>query len=572
MCSTYHILKDNELILKLAEKWCVETNTFVFPWGEATISLEDMMVLGGYSVLGDSVLSPLGRNGGKHLIAIENRLIKAHGVISQNTRQYASHYRRMDHFMGTGHFLEHEAFIVLWLSRFVFPANYNNNISKIVFPIAIKLSRGISVALAPAVLSSIYRHLRILKQTVFGNNNNTHNLEYAATQYKESREQLLIITAPVQLVKLWAWERFVTLRKEPNPINVVGEPRIARWHKLSKWKVEDVGEVIDAAGDGIFQWRPYSTKLVNWDLKFRKFYKDSPGYILVDDHDMMMDAEVESMVRCLRVSELVGLDCIEQYLPHRVALQFGYDQDLPGYVSRSNETSEIAWRYYNRPVTDVVLHTPGRLFEGDVTTRYLEWWHELKSQNGTNTTVALLSLAEKIGDKKDNLEVAKETLAVDDVHDDLTHAEFKNLKRVPRSLGTSVIQNHGSLPTAKRMLLSANATEVSKSGLESVGSDTEGKLEGAINGGSEIEAIEKMNVGNKETIIGKHEDCVANGMDNTASASEFREMKEEIKVLLRPDKLRNRMMILEHRIRKLEKIIADSKADKIVQRSQNQWR
>lgn len=57
------------------------------------------------------------------------------------------------------------------------------------------------------------------------------------------------ITAPVQLVKLWAWERFVTLRKEPNPINVVGEPRIARWHKLSKWKVEDVGEVIDAAGD-----------------------------------------------------------------------------------------------------------------------------------------------------------------------------------------------------------------------------------------------------------------------------------------------------------------------------------
>lgn len=81
-----------------------------------------------------------------------------------------------------------------------------------------------------------------------------------------------------------------------------------------------------------------------------------------------------------------------------------------------------------------------------------------------------------------------------------------------------------------------------------------------------------MNVGNKETIIGKHEDCVANGMDNTASASEFKEMKEEIKVLLRPDKLRNRMMILEHRIRKLEKIIADSKADKIVQRSQNQWR
>lgn len=61
------------------------------------------------------------------------------------------------------------------------------------------------MALAPAVLSSIYRDLRILKQTVFGNNNNTHNIEYTSRQYKESREQLWIITAPVQLVKLWAW-------------------------------------------------------------------------------------------------------------------------------------------------------------------------------------------------------------------------------------------------------------------------------------------------------------------------------------------------------------------------------
>jgi hypothetical protein len=31
----------------------------------------------------------------------------------------------------------------------------------------------------------------------------------------------------------------------------------------------------------------------------------------------------------LRVSELVGFDAIEQYLPHRVAMQFGMDHDVP---------------------------------------------------------------------------------------------------------------------------------------------------------------------------------------------------------------------------------------------------
>ncbi|KAH7834410.1 hypothetical protein Vadar_015680 [Vaccinium darrowii] len=42
-----------------------------------------------------------------------------------------------------------------------------------------------------------------------------------------------------------------------------------------------------------------------------------------------IDVLVESFARCLRVSELVGLDCMEQYLPHRVSMQFGMDQDVP---------------------------------------------------------------------------------------------------------------------------------------------------------------------------------------------------------------------------------------------------
>jgi len=45
--STYHIKKDNPLITELAQRWCPAINTFIFPWGRATMTLEDVMILGG---------------------------------------------------------------------------------------------------------------------------------------------------------------------------------------------------------------------------------------------------------------------------------------------------------------------------------------------------------------------------------------------------------------------------------------------------------------------------------------------------------------------------------------------
>ncbi|CAN8288346.1 unnamed protein product [Cochlearia groenlandica] len=57
--SAYNITRDHSLILSIAEKWCPETKSFVFPWGEATITLEDVMVLLGFSVLGSNVFDPL---------------------------------------------------------------------------------------------------------------------------------------------------------------------------------------------------------------------------------------------------------------------------------------------------------------------------------------------------------------------------------------------------------------------------------------------------------------------------------------------------------------------------------
>jgi hypothetical protein len=89
-----------------------------------------------------------------------------------------------------------------------------------------------------------------------------------------------------------------------------------------------------------------------------------------------VDDQMLSFVISFRVSELVGFDSIEQYLPHRVAMQFGIDQDVPSYVLRFNETEAIAWKNYCRPICDKHLYFPSRFFEADVTSRYSRWWKQ----------------------------------------------------------------------------------------------------------------------------------------------------------------------------------------------------
>ncbi|KAK8633495.1 hypothetical protein V6N13_014340 [Hibiscus sabdariffa] len=355
MSSRYSIRQHKQLVLCLAEKWCPGTNTFVFPWGEATITLEDVMVCGGFSVLGESVLSPLKS---KQLVEIEERLNKGRKEATKGDCGSPTPRAWMDYFMGNGNELEHEAFLSLWLSSFVFVSSSSVAcIGKHVFPIAIHLARGNRLALAPAVLSSIYRDLNLFKDRFFGS---------VVVQTNE----LVNFYAPFQLVQVWVWERFPGLRPTPNSISP-GEPRVARWNKL-KANVIDVKVAMETAGRS-FQWRPYVITIDGWSLP--KFYGDKEQHVLIDSR-VHLDEEIHSFARCLRGSELVGLGSVEQYVPHRVSMQFGMDQDLPGCFARCNGNPDMAWRNYSRPIRDAVLYVPPRLFESDVTSQYSEWWKQ----------------------------------------------------------------------------------------------------------------------------------------------------------------------------------------------------
>ncbi|OMP12155.1 hypothetical protein CCACVL1_00095 [Corchorus capsularis] len=154
-----------------------------------------------------------------------------------------------------------------------------------------------------------------------------------------------------------------------------------------------------------------------------KFHRDKANGI---SDDSSLDDELLSFARCIRPSELVGLDCIEQYLPHRVALQFGMDQDIPGTVSRSNDSSGSAWADYNKSVWGGKLNIPSRVFEAGVTTRYLKWW------NGWWWNRSLLSMPEA---SKDALEDKRSFKIKRKGTEEMNKSDcFTSFKMIPKGL------------------------------------------------------------------------------------------------------------------------------------------
>ncbi|KAK4439813.1 hypothetical protein Salat_0316200 [Sesamum alatum] len=215
MGSIYKIYRDEDLVFGIAERWCSETNTFFFPWGESTVTLEDTLILGGFSAVEESR---------RNLATLRTN----------------SHARWLDLFMERGNVFEHEAFLSLWLSRFVLPGNHLDRIGSHVFSATIHLARGRRLALGPAVLSCIYRDLGLLRESMA-----------ASAELVSEDDSIFCLTlwSPLGLVKVWAWdwERLPPLQPEPNFISS-GGLRVARWGGQKKSEIRNVRPAINSAG------------------------------------------------------------------------------------------------------------------------------------------------------------------------------------------------------------------------------------------------------------------------------------------------------------------------------------
>ncbi|KAK1260570.1 hypothetical protein QJS04_geneDACA018064 [Acorus gramineus] len=333
--SKVEVKKDKEAINGVLKFWCEGTNTFAFAWGEATVTLEDARVLGGFSVEGEHVRGGLEDARDREVCTW---LVGVHAGFYKSSSRKASYSAWVRQFSGgCADEAEHVAFLAMWLSRYVFPSHPSDAVGRHVIPIAVRLARGTRLALAPAVVGSLYRDMRTIKKRVL----------------LEQEEKMFIAYAPFQLLQLWLWERFHSLRprNSPNQVCEPNEPRATWWSNLPP---KSHGGWVDTLLNmpGSFNWRPYRV--------------ESP-----------IEADA-SFSRCVRPCELVGLDCIEQYLPHRVARQFGFDQCLPAQVPRANADWESAWASYDVEVTARESARARSLargpFETGMSAEYHGWW------------------------------------------------------------------------------------------------------------------------------------------------------------------------------------------------------
>lgn len=116
MGSIYEVKFNSDLVLGLAEFWCVETNSFVFPWGEASLTLEDMAILGGFPVVGEEI----GISMSEELVRIVEEMDRRRERILKSRAKKAAHHKWIKLFMEEerGSEFEHVGFLSLWLSRY----------------------------------------------------------------------------------------------------------------------------------------------------------------------------------------------------------------------------------------------------------------------------------------------------------------------------------------------------------------------------------------------------------------------------------------------------------------------
>ncbi|CAN6323441.1 unnamed protein product [Urochloa humidicola] len=366
--------KHERALLQLAAFWSGATGTFVFPWGEATVTLEDVAALAGLPLLGGSVRAPVSDRVEKEVATIES----VRTLLNRSTKKKATFGAWVKHFVerapekeeaasaggGGGDeardLLEHGAFLAMWLSIFVLPAPPFDVIRREVFPIAARLARGQSVALAPAALASIYSDLSALKQHISSGN----------------EKEPFVSSAPAHILQLWVWERFPELRPELASSPAPGDhdmPRAARWHAVvNRFSSKHVHAVFMLPKE--FEWRPYG------NCSFFALQPEIAGS-WIRSQDITTSEALLSFARCLHACELVGMNCVELYSPHRVARQLGFDQDIPGEVSCGSSDWEKAWNTYNIEAESSMFIVPNH--KPGVSVQYAQWWKPYSSACGS---------------------------------------------------------------------------------------------------------------------------------------------------------------------------------------------
>ncbi|GAV84740.1 PMD domain-containing protein, partial [Cephalotus follicularis] len=134
------IFRDKESLNVLVSHCCFETHTFMAPWGFFTVTLEGVMELYRLPLIGE--------------IGPSNIDLLPHEKDEEVDKDNCFYVGE-----GFGTKLEVAAFLSMWLLGYLLLGNPSSEVSRQLFPLALKLASGHSFSLASVILGTLYEHL-----------------------------------------------------------------------------------------------------------------------------------------------------------------------------------------------------------------------------------------------------------------------------------------------------------------------------------------------------------------------------------------------------------------------------
>ncbi|KAG5523899.1 hypothetical protein RHGRI_030784 [Rhododendron griersonianum] len=339
------IRRNNNNIDFMVSRWSRDTHTFVFPWGDCGLTLQDTAVMMRLSTRGSVAFDPSNLSSAD--VRLVDRLRKAYTAAGKCGSRFDREGRvrapsksgktswgcwlryffkdlpppgtvppagQATEFHGKmfDSDLHLAGFLVYWLSFFVIPDFPYEGPNHTIFPLTVSLARGDFDPLGPLFLGSLFHRL---------------DQVHADTERSLGRYDMVSVVH-TQFLMAFCFEHFPSLAPSPVDLSWSEEPcpRIMRWSGVSSTK--PWGRRIDDVGT--FLPRPYAEPVEG--VLPTSFFSEDDRIVEFQTDGVAVSSSALAAFAAACPCSLPAL-CAEGtrsvlYRPDSVARQFGYDQGL----------------------------------------------------------------------------------------------------------------------------------------------------------------------------------------------------------------------------------------------------
>ncbi|XP_059636052.1 uncharacterized protein LOC132278267 [Cornus florida] len=342
----------------LVLRWCSATHTFVAKWGEFTPTLEDVAQLLGLHVMGRGYTVPLTMDEAEKgiMTALEEGLEKTKSYGSFFNAKGAKREERAEgakkcttgawirywfkdlqpSFKGDkselpfvdgdkiGHLAELAAYVLCWLSKYIFPGTPDDAPLSRWCLIAVKIASGIAIPLGPLFLGTLY-----------------HLLDMIAEDSTRSTGRYLMVSYVASgFLQMFLYERFPAYGPLPLELN---DHRARGRCWSGQMCRRPFGEVIDSERE--FGFRPYREEITRVaDMGI--CWEDSR---VITPRQESGDADEQNFALVVLPGHLPGRfelgDVSKVYNPRLVPRQFGYNQGVQATVAQKKYMMNLTKSY-----------------------------------------------------------------------------------------------------------------------------------------------------------------------------------------------------------------------------------